>query len=174
MNIPYFDEVISTTITCDTCSYRFNDILITSQKKPIEYKFIISKVEDLNIRVIRSSTATIDIPELGIKIEPTTMAEAFVSNIEGVLVRVEGAIEQASRFTDDSYKKKRAKKLIQQIDQLKKGEGKATIIIKDPMGNSGILSPEAETRELEPAEIDPISTGVTFIDITKKDSLLDN
>ncbi len=133
----------------------------------MEYKYQITNEDDLNVRVIRSSTATIEIPELDIKLEPASASEAFISNIEGVLVRMSGAVEFAKKFTQNEEKKARAQKLLNRIDQLRKGHGKATIIIKDPLGNSGIVSDKTEKRELTSEELEMLETGITFIDLRK-------
>ena len=70
LHIPYFEEIVLTTLLCENCGYKYSDVLITSQDKPMEHKFIISNLDDLNVRVIRSSSGLIEIPELGVKIEP--------------------------------------------------------------------------------------------------------
>ena len=138
----------------------------------MEHKFCISTKSDLTVRVIRSTSATIYIPELRITIEPASASEAIISNIEGILVRVRSAVEQAGSFAEDSNKKEKAKQLLKKIDQLSSGEGSATIIIKDPMGNSGIISEKTKTRELTADEVKSLETGMTVIDLDKEDSML--
>lgn len=167
LNLPYFDEVLNTTISCDNCDYKYNDILVTSQNQPMEHKFKITKKDDLNVRVVRSSSATVELPELGVKIEPASASEAFITNIEGVLVRVCSAIEYAKNFAEGNDEKKHAQKLLKRIKELQAGVGTVTIIIKNPMGNSGILSDKTEIRELTTEEISILETGMTIIDITE-------
>lgn len=135
----------------------------------MEYKYKITIIDDMKIRVIRSSTATIELPELGIKIEPAAASEAFVSNIEGVLVRAAHIIEQAIRFTGENKKKDRGKQILKLIEQLRNGKGSATLIIKDPMGNSAIVSNKTEKRELGPTEVKSLETGITMIDLKNGD-----
>ncbi len=165
---------MSTTIICKNCSYRFSDILIMDQKKPMEHKFKIRSIDDMNVRVIRSSTATVELPELGIKIEPASAAEAYISNIEGVLVRVIDAVQTALDFSNEPEKKELGKKLLEQLSDLRSGQSEASIIIKDPMGNSGIVSDRTEVRELTPEEANILETGMTIIDLnSNKTKLLD-
>jgi zinc finger protein len=165
LNLPYFNEVITTTLTCDKCSYKYSDILITDQKKPMEHKFKISKVEDLTVRVIRSSTSTVEMPELGIKIEPASAADAYISNIEGVLVRIITALEQIIKFTDNPEKKQAGNDILEKMQRIRNGDYEVTLIIKDPMGNSSIVSDETEVRELTPEELKTLETGMTIIDL---------
>jgi zinc finger protein len=170
LNLPYFNEVISTTITCDSCNYKYSDILITDQKKPMEHKFKIRKVEHMTVRVIRSSTSTVEIPELGIKIEPASAADAYISNIEGVLVRIITALEQIIKFTDDPDKKQAGNDLLDKLHKLRNGNFEVTLIIKDPMGNSSIVGEEVEIRELTPDELKTLETGLTVIDLDSDDT----
>lgn len=165
LQIPYFDEVLSTTISCDNCNYRFSDVFITKQNKPIEYKLKITAKSDLSSRVVRSSSATIEIPELGVKIEPAAASEAFVTNVEGILTRVADVVSQAKKYAEDEKTEKKAENLLEQIKALKKGMGEVTIIIKDPLGNSVIVNKKAKTRELEQEELDTLKTGMTIIDV---------
>jgi len=65
------------------------DTLILAQRSPVHYEMKVKSVEDLDARVVRSTSGTIRIPELGIDIEPGAASESFVSNIEGVIERVE-------------------------------------------------------------------------------------
>jgi zinc finger protein len=124
-------------------------------------------MDDLNVRVIRSSSATIEIPELGIMIEPATGAESFISNIEGLLNRVAENVNQAIKLTPEPKKKQKGRELLNRIEDVKRGKTELTIIISDPMGNSGIESDKTEERELTPEEIRNLETGITIIDVSK-------
>jgi zinc finger protein len=169
MNLPYFNEIVLTIIFCENCDYKYSDVIITEQKEPLEYKIVISEVDDLKIRIIRSSSATVELPELGIKIELGAASEAYISNVEGLLNRVVSVIEQAIRFADDEDKKVSGNELLETIEQLRNGEGQVTILIKDPFGNSGIISDKAEKRELSPDELKFLETGINIIDVTDKE-----
>jgi zinc finger protein len=169
LDIPYFDQVLSTTIICDKCNYKYSNILITSQNLPMEHKFKINSRDDMSVRIIKSSTATIEIPELRTKIEPRAASEAYISNIEGVLVRVSEVIAQAGKFTKDHIKIKRVKTLLRFIDDIRSGNAQATIIIKDPQGNSAIISKKTQSRELTNNEIAKLETGMMVFDLQEID-----
>ena len=168
IQIPYFNQAMSTTLFCENCNYRYSDILILDQKKPMEHKFEINSIDDMSVRVIRSATATVELPEFGIKIEPAAASEGYVSNIEGVLVRMRDAIKTAIKFIDDNDKKDLGTDMIQKLEKLRSGNGVATIIIKDPMGNSSIISEKTKSRELAPEEIEKLETGINIIDLSKE------
>jgi zinc finger protein len=138
----------------------------------MEHKLEISSVDDMNIRVIRSSTAMIELPEFEIKIEPGSASEAYISNIEGVLVRISDVIEQADRFTENNEKNLKVKELLTRIEELRKGIGRATLILSDPMGNSAIISDKTKSRELGPDEIKVLETGLTVFEVSGVDDKL--
>ncbi|MDI6655688.1 MAG: ZPR1 zinc finger domain-containing protein, partial [Candidatus Hydrothermarchaeota archaeon] len=87
--IPYFGDVMENVISCSSCSYRHADVIILETKEPTRYALKVESEEDMLIRVVRSGSAKIEIPELGIKITPGLNSEGYVSNVEGVLARIE-------------------------------------------------------------------------------------
>lgn len=104
---------------------------------------VISSLDDLNTIVVRSSFGTIEIPELGISVEPKR-GEAFISTVEGVLKRVENVVKMLSRDVEGA-RKKRADAVLKRIEAIKSGEASMTLIIDDPAGNSAIISDKVKT-----------------------------
>ena len=97
----------------------------------------ISSVDDLNIRVVRSSFGRIEIPELGVNVEPRR-GEGFITTVEGVLKRVEDAVRMLSQDVNDA-RKKHAEQVLMQIEDIKAGNASMKLIIDDPTGNSAII-----------------------------------
>jgi zinc finger protein len=168
LEVPYFKEVVSTQIICDKCHYKHNDVFIVTEREPQQYVYNIKDQDDLNIRVIRSTSGTMEIPELGIKVEPAGMSEAFITNIEGILNRMEDAVNIAINSAEDQASKDKGKEILEHIKQIKFGEKPATFILQDPMGNSTIIAPDDRKdrltqRPLTEEERKKLSTGVTII-----------
>ena len=139
--IPYFGEIMIFTAVCSSCGYHATDVMVLSEEGGKRCELVISSVEDLNALVVRSTSGTIEIPELGVRIEPKR-GEAFISTVEGVLRRVENVVKILSR---DSTRKKRATDVLKRIDEIKSGEASMTLIIDDPTGNSAIISDKVKT-----------------------------
>lgn len=148
--IPHFNEVLITTIKCHNCDYRHNDVLISSENTAAVHEFVISGIEDLDVRVIKSSSATIKIPELGIKIEPVSSGESLISNIEGIIKRIENVVEQAGRFNGNSGKNNLVREFLDSLDLVKNGKLTVTVVISDPLGNSAIISNKVKKHNLPP------------------------
>jgi zinc finger protein len=161
-NIPFFGEVMHITSMCE-CGFRYTDTLIMAQHKPVHYEIAVRTRDDIDARVVRSTSGTIRIPELGVDIEPGPSSESFISNIEGVLDRVSNILEMVVRWDEDD-KTPRAKELLSNIEKTKAGEFGITVIIEDPLGNSAIISENATCRELTQEEANCLKTGMIIFE----------
>src|SRR3989338_9381454 len=62
--VPYFGKVYLFSMTCNNCKYHKADVESTEQKEPVKYDFEISSEEDMKVRVVKSSEATVKIPHI--------------------------------------------------------------------------------------------------------------
>lgn len=159
-NIPYFGEIMESTIKCSKCGYKHSDTICLEQKEPVRYSIYIRK-DNLNARVVKSQTATVSIPELGLKVEPGTKCQGYVSNIEGILNRFDDAVNTALRFVEDDESKNNALKILEEIVNIKNGKKEVELIIEDPFGHSIIIHNDASCRKLTEEEIKGLETGFT-------------
>src|SRR3989344_2983314 len=109
---------------------------------------IIENEDDMKVRVIKSSEATVKIPQMRMSMEPGTASTGFLSNIEGLLNRFKKIIESERDNAEDQSIRKKAKNLLKKLWKVELGEEKLKIIIEDPSGNSAIVSDRAETKKL--------------------------
>lgn len=165
--IPHFGEAMIIAGVC-RCGYRHSDTILLGQKEPMRHTLAVTSLEDLNARVFRSSSGTIRVPELGICVEPGPASEGYVSNIEGVLDRIVGIAEFATRSAREAgypEKAKRGDQTIDNIEKALKGQFKLTVMIEDPLGNSAIESEKAVRSVLTEEEIEGLKTGMILLDI---------
>lgn len=163
LEIPHFGKVLETTILCPKCGFKHSDVIALEQNDPAKYTIEINK-NNLSIRVVRSQSATVTIPELGVKVEPGPKSEGYVTNIEGVLTRFEDAVKKALNLFDDAESQENAKNTLNNIRELKKGNGTATLIMQDPFGQSNIVSEKVEISEIPEEELQQLKTGFTQIE----------
>ena len=142
-NIPYFSDILIISAICPSCGYRYVDTQLLKHGEPVRYVYRTSTQEDLAIRVVRSMSASIEIPELGVRIDPGPTCQGFVSNIEGVLDRIVHAVGSAI-IDGDAEERENARLLLEKIACVKCGELPVTFILEDPTGNSAIVSDSAE------------------------------
>lgn len=168
-NIPYFGEIMYITAKCP-CSFRFADTMILSSKEPMRYELSVESLEDLDSRVIRSTSGTIRIPEMGIAVEPGTVSDSYITNIEGVLQRIQNVLMTASRWVqEDEEKFARSQELLCMLNEVIEGKRKITVIIEDPLGNSAIISKKAVATRLSKEEAEKLNTGMIVFDVNKSE-----
>ena len=136
---------------CNKCGYRYVDTQVLTTQAPGRQEFRIETPDDIDVRVVRSMEGIVMIPELGVRIDPGPACEGFVSNIEGVLNRVTEAVEGVIAHGDET-ERENAKKFLEDVAAVKRGELPVTLIIDDPSGNSAIIS--EKTRKLPYPEED--------------------
>ncbi|WP_010479144.1 ZPR1 zinc finger domain-containing protein [Thermococcus zilligii] len=160
--IPYFGKVMESTIICEKCGYRNADVMILEDRPPKLYTVKVEEEKDLFTRVVRSKSGTIELDEIGVRIEPGPAAEGFVTNVEGVLERVRETLLMAREFRrqeGDEEAVKRVDEIMDYIEDVKDGKRPLTVRIMDPFGNSALIGEKVRSRLLTQEEIDSLSLG---------------
>ena len=163
-DVPYFGDCMETLLLCPECGFKHTDVIILGDRGPVRVIFHVDEEADLFARVVRSSSCTIRIPELGVLIEPGPLSESFVSNVEGVLDRVDTILGQLSRGGDEQQAKA-ATALMKRIESVGVGGESITLILEDPFGNSTVVHPDARRETLSPEEVQHLKTGITILDV---------
>lgn len=143
--VPYFGKIFIFSMSCGACKYHKADVESVEPKEPCKYSFEISSEEDMKVRVVRSSQATIKIPHIT-TITPGPASNGYVTNIEGILNRVKVQIEKLRDDEEDEEAKKKAKNMLKKLARVMWGQEKLMITIEDPTGNSAIISEKAERK----------------------------
>lgn len=165
VDLPFMGKSLQILLRCLSCGYRHHDFVLTEHREPTRYTYTVAKAQDMSVRVVRSSSGTIRIPELGISIEPGVASEAFVSNIEGILVRVERVLDQLFRDAESDEIRGKVQDLLETMGGLRQGTSKpVTVILEDPFGNSAILGDGAQHERIPDAEADQLKTGMLVYD----------
>ena len=163
IEIPHFGKVLETTIQCEKCGFKHSDIISLEQKEPAKYTLTISK-ETLSTRIVRSQSATVIIPEIGVKVEPGPKSQGYVTNVEGILTRFEGAVKKSMQLFNDDESQKNAKNTLTAIQELIDGSTTATLIINDPFGQINIVSDDVIISEIPEEELKELKTGFSHIE----------
>lgn len=166
-DIPHFGEAMIIAGVCERCGFKISDTILLSQGDPVRYTITIEEPEDLNARVIRSTSGTIRLPELGIDVEPGPASEAYISNVEGVLSKVKGIVAFATKSARDAGVEenvRRGEAILGRIERAMEGEGPLTVILEDPLGNSAIVAEKAVSTKLTAEECEDLKTGMIILD----------
>tara|TARA_Y100000768_G_scaffold387237_1_gene377863 strand:+ start:2417 stop:3031 length:615 start_codon:yes stop_codon:yes gene_type:complete len=165
--IPYFGEHTQITMSCHSCGWRVTDFIPAEGKKPGSWKLVINSEEHISSRVVRSSSCTVRVAELGLEVTPGSSSTGYISNVEGVLDRFTSAIGTIRRQADnedDEEILKKCDELLSKIDMVKDGLLTVTLELLDPVGHSQILHHEAvssdisdeDAKELDPGPVYPV------------------
>jgi len=87
------------------------------------------------------------IPELGVEIDPGPACEGFVSNVEGVLARIDDVLAGVLTWAEGE-ERENAIALRTRIELAREGSLPFTLSIEDPTGNSAIVSEKARKTEI--------------------------
>ena len=175
--IPYFGEHTEMTLVCDACGWRHTDFIPAEGRKATAWSFEVESSDHMSVRVVRSSSCTVRIVELGLEVEPGQNATGYISNIEGVLKRFEDAIGLILRSSledgeEGAENVSACEELLRSLSALRVGEASVELILLDPMGHSQILHEEARSWELDSEEIASLAPGPQIPVIDSSD--LDN
>lgn len=162
-NIPNFGEILESSIICTSCGYKHNDVICLEQKEPVKYTLIINK-DNLSSRVVKSQSATVSIPELGVKVEPGPKSLGYVSNIEGVITRFSEGVKQALAIFDSEESQKNGLNILKKLDKLVNGELETSLVLEDPFGQSNIMDVRVKKEKLTEKELKHLKTGFTIFE----------
>lgn len=146
--VPYFGKVFIFSMNCSNCKWKKSDVEAAEEKEPCKYTLDITSEEDMKIRVVKSSQATVKLMHV-MSIEPGPAAEGYVTNVEGILTKMKEAVDAAREAEEDEEDRKKAKNLSKKLTRIMWGQEKAKLIIEDPSGNSAIISEKAVKGKLK-------------------------
>ena len=141
-NIPYFSDILIVSARCE-CGYRHADTMVLQGAEPACWEMVVGEPEDLTVRVVRSASAKVTIPELGVEIDPGPACEGFVSNVEGVIGRIDDVLAGVLTWAEGE-ERENALVLRRRIELAREGSLPFTLTIEDPTGNSAIVSEKAK------------------------------
>ena len=148
-DIPHFGRCYIFSMNCSSCKYNKADIESAERKEPSKYTFEIENEKDLNVKVVKSSEATVKVPQLKMSMTPGPASIGFITNMEGLLKKFKDIIEHEKDAEEDPEIKKKAKNLLKRLWKVECGDEKLKVIIEDPSGNSAIISERAKVEKLK-------------------------
>lgn len=161
--VSHYGKILLISFKCEDCRYKFNETYILEEKPPRRYTLRCSKIDDLNIRVIKSGNSTIHIPELEIDIYPGPDSEGIITNVEGLLNRIKDVIMLLKRNYKSLEELEKILEKLEILNNMLAGKYPFTVIIEDPSGNSAIITKENITVEnLTQEEIKNLDKGNLF------------
>ncbi len=137
-DMPRVGKTIITVGKCPKCGYTYRDIRLAESRGPQRLVIRVSSERDLNRIVLKASSASLRIPELGLEMTPGPAAEGFITTIEGILLRFLEVLSVVCRDAEGEQAKN-CERVRRDIESALRGEKEFTVVIEDPEGVSAIL-----------------------------------
>jgi len=140
-DLPDEEKMLILKFECDKCDYTNNDIIpIETKREPGIMTLTVNSEEDLKSKVYRSPTGKLEIPELELVVDPGPAAKFYYTNIEGILMRFEGAVSiYRKNLDEDDSQKDEIDGILMDLKAAMKGNLQFTLRVMDPVGGSYIL-----------------------------------
>lgn len=159
--IPLFGQIILQTIVCAHCGFKWSDVMSVEVHEPIGFEAKIESEEDLSIKLVRNSSGTVEIPELGVTLEPASLSEGFFTNMEGLLERVENVLRMMIR-SGTPEQKKGAEDVMSLLKKCKAGKMRFTVRVLDPFGGSALIGKNVTRFKLTKEQVASLKKGISF------------
>ncbi len=132
VNVKFFGEIVLESGECSSCGFRHGDVYLADYGEPVRFEVKVTK-ESGDYLLVKSSSATVIVPELGIEITPGPAAQGYITTARGVLERVAEVLSGICR--EDV----RCAKKLEDVDKALRGEIGFTLIVEDPLGRSAVV-----------------------------------
>ena len=167
LDLPYFGEVIESVFLCAQCGFRHTDMVVPRRSTPTEFSIRVEGERDLFVRAVKSSSATVEVPELGLLWEPGPASTAEVTNVEGLLMRFDDAVRRAMALFEGEDTAAKGREILAALAEATDGRRTVTVVLRDPYGNSALIDPRgrATRRELSEKEAEDLATGEYVFDL---------
>lgn len=146
-NVPYYNDILISILKCSACGYVFRDVFVLSGKGPRKITYRVEKPGDENAIVVRSAYAKIEIPELGLVVEPGTLSQGYMTTVEGIILDFIDVLESLCKGGEVQPEK--CEEVRKQLEKARNGEIQFTVIIYDYFGASDIISEKTVYEALE-------------------------
>lgn len=154
-NIPHFKETLVMAFSCDYCGAKSNEVKggggISEKARRITLNM--NNETDLSRFVIKSDSASVEIPEIGLELTHGTMGP-LVTTVEGLISKIHEELSKNISFvvgdSKDNADNRRFTDFFSSLLEMKKGrQFFYRIIIDDPLSNSYIAGVGENDLQLE-------------------------
>lgn len=137
--IPFYKEVVIMSFRCEHCDWENNELQPAAkiQEQGVVYCLKVNSAKDMARQVVRTNSASIQIPEIQFEI-PANTQEAAITTVEGVIERAVNGI--TTKYNDikveDPETSEKLLVFLGRLKELCEVPRPFTFILEDPSGNS--------------------------------------
>lgn len=133
LSVKFFGEIVLETGRCSSCGFVHRDVYLAEYGEPKRFEVRVTK-ESGDYLLVKSSSATVVIPELGVEITPGPAAQGYITTARGVLENVVNILLGVCKEGDKECESK-----LDDVNRALRGEIDFTLIIEDPLGRSAVM-----------------------------------
>ncbi|HWQ17061.1 MAG TPA: hypothetical protein VNL13_04420 [Sulfolobales archaeon] len=134
---PVAGPQISVIVICPEKGYKYFDEIPENIGGGRTLVIRVNGYEDLSRIIMKSRSATIMIPEIGLVSTPRSAAADEILTVDGIL---EKYIDHLEPMCEDTENPGKCKEVVEWMKRAMKGEERFTLIIDDPTGRSTEIS----------------------------------
>lgn len=148
LDIPHYHDFMMLNLNCSECGFRSSDYFNFSSKGHTKYEYHVESIEDDTTKIVRAKEGFVNVPELGIKIEPMNEPTTWIRNIEGVLIDMRKKLVIMLYNPESETLHKLVEERLALLDEMLVYKIPFTIIVEDITGNSIILPANEKNMEI--------------------------
>lgn len=133
LSVKFFGELVLETGKCSNCGFVHRDVYLAEYGEPKRLEVKVTK-ESGDYLLVKSSSATVIIPELGVEISPGPAAQGYITTARGILENVVNVLLGVCQEGDRECENK-----LEDVNRALRGEADFTLIVEDPLGRSAII-----------------------------------
>jgi zinc finger protein len=130
----FFGKVVIESGKCARCGFLYRDVYLAEYGEPRKFEVKVLSGSAGDYLLVKSSSATVIIPELGIEIAPGPAAQGYITTARGILENVYELLVGLCRERDGECSKK-----LDEVLKALEGEVGFTLILDDPLGRSAVI-----------------------------------
>ena len=139
--VPHFGVIILTSGTCRNCGFKYRDVRTAEAGRPKKIVVRVEGEEELRYLVVKSAMAAVKVREQGYEVKPGPASTGFISTVEGLLMRIEEALEIACK--DPTADREACRRHREWLAKAREGKAPFTLVICDPEGASKVAGEKA-------------------------------
>lgn len=142
--VPHFGQVILESGRCESCGFRWTDVTVAEAGKGKKLRLRVRGDRELRALVVKSSSASVIMPELGVEIRPGPASLGYITTVEGIVRKVlEHVPSECFSEGSECYD------VVKTLEDAADGKIEFTLILEDPLGRSGIKGDGVTVEEEE-------------------------
>ncbi|MEN2999298.1 MAG: ZPR1 zinc finger domain-containing protein [Acidilobaceae archaeon] len=141
--IPYVGPILITVMNCPSCGFRRREVSVAESGEALKIKVRVEGEEELKYLVVKSSTASVAIPEAGLEYVPGPYAQGVITTVEGILHEFLGALEVICQ-----ERRERCEEARKWLNEAIEGKARFTLVMCDPEGKSNVFG-KAERSSMD-------------------------